>query len=152
MFQTIRQNWFSNVRGDLLAGSAVALTVLPEAIAISAFKRHLSASIVMVTAFVVVVATHDLAHGVLAGVLFAALFVASKVGDYLAITSDLIDDLASRHGRAASPVVFAPSDTSSCAFDLREAIDRVVVDLSVDRFGSHDKSRCARRPDGSSSD
>jgi SulP family sulfate permease len=35
MIQSIKQNWFSNVRGDLLAGIVVALALIPEAIAFS---------------------------------------------------------------------------------------------------------------------
>ncbi|WP_078555062.1 SulP family inorganic anion transporter [Bacillus alkalicellulosilyticus] len=34
-FQTIKQEWFSNVRGDVLAGIVVALALIPEAIAFS---------------------------------------------------------------------------------------------------------------------
>lgn len=32
---TLRQDWLSNVRGDLLAGLVVALALIPEAIAFS---------------------------------------------------------------------------------------------------------------------
>ena len=32
---TIRQEWFSNVRNDVLAGLVVALALIPEAIAFS---------------------------------------------------------------------------------------------------------------------
>src|SRR5690554_6352899 len=35
MFQTIRKDWFSNIRGDTLAGLVVALALIPEAIAFS---------------------------------------------------------------------------------------------------------------------
>lgn len=35
MLQTIKQNWFSNTRGDLLSGLVVALALIPEAIAFS---------------------------------------------------------------------------------------------------------------------
>lgn len=35
LIQNIRQDWFSNVRGDLLAGVVVALALIPEAIAFS---------------------------------------------------------------------------------------------------------------------
>ncbi len=35
MLQTLKQNWFSNLRGDLLAGLVVALALIPEAIAFS---------------------------------------------------------------------------------------------------------------------
>jgi hypothetical protein len=34
-WQTIKQEWFSNLRGDILAGMVVALALIPEAIAFS---------------------------------------------------------------------------------------------------------------------
>jgi SulP family sulfate permease len=59
MMNSIRQNWFSNIRGDLLAGLVVALALIPEAIAFSVIagvdpKVGLYASfcIAVVTAFV----------------------------------------------------------------------------------------------------
>lgn len=35
MLQKLKQDWFSNIRGDLLAGIVVALALIPEAIAFS---------------------------------------------------------------------------------------------------------------------
>ncbi|RLA43846.1 MAG: sodium-independent anion transporter, partial [Gammaproteobacteria bacterium] len=35
MIDTFKKDWFSNVRGDLLAGLVVALALIPEAIAFS---------------------------------------------------------------------------------------------------------------------
>jgi SulP family sulfate permease len=35
MLSTIREQWFSNIRGDVLAGIVVALALIPEAIAFS---------------------------------------------------------------------------------------------------------------------
>ncbi|MEQ8953706.1 MAG: SulP family inorganic anion transporter, partial [Gammaproteobacteria bacterium] len=35
MVETIKRDWFSNIRGDLLAGIVVALALIPEAIAFS---------------------------------------------------------------------------------------------------------------------
>lgn len=35
MFNSFRQDWLSNIRGDLLAGAVVALALIPEAIAFS---------------------------------------------------------------------------------------------------------------------
>ena len=35
MMQTMKQEWFSNIRGDLLSGTVVALALIPEAIAFS---------------------------------------------------------------------------------------------------------------------
>jgi SulP family sulfate permease len=34
-FSKIRQEWFGNIRGDLLSGTVVALALIPEAIAFS---------------------------------------------------------------------------------------------------------------------
>lgn len=35
MVEKLKQNWFSNVKGDVLAGIVVALALIPEAIAFS---------------------------------------------------------------------------------------------------------------------
>ncbi|MCD0193047.1 hypothetical protein LH663_19840 [Acinetobacter baumannii] len=35
MLSTIREQWFSNIRGDVLAGIVVALALIPEAIALA---------------------------------------------------------------------------------------------------------------------
>ena len=35
MLKSLQTNWFSNIRGDLLAGIVVALALIPEAIAFS---------------------------------------------------------------------------------------------------------------------
>ena len=35
MFSNVREQWFSNIRGDVLSGSVVALALIPEAIAFS---------------------------------------------------------------------------------------------------------------------
>lgn len=37
--ETLRREWFSNVRGDLLSGLVVALALIPEAIAFSIIAR-----------------------------------------------------------------------------------------------------------------
>ncbi|OFD31729.1 hypothetical protein A1D08_01490 [Acinetobacter baumannii] len=47
----------------------------------------LSSNIVMIVTVVVVVATHNLAYGVLVGVLLSALFFANKIERYMAIQS-----------------------------------------------------------------
>ncbi len=35
MFSNVREQWFSNIRGDVLAGLVVGLALIPEAIAFS---------------------------------------------------------------------------------------------------------------------
>ncbi|MBU0384115.1 SulP family inorganic anion transporter, partial [Acinetobacter baumannii] len=51
----------------------------------------LSSNIVMIATVVVVVATHNLAYGVLIGVLLSALFFANKIERYMAVQSVLDD-------------------------------------------------------------
>src|SRR5690606_13746501 len=64
-------------------------------------------SLVMVTTVAVVVATHDLAKGVLAGVVLSALFFAKKVSQMLATHSELSDDGTHRRYRVIGQVFFA---------------------------------------------
>ncbi|WP_458460845.1 SulP family inorganic anion transporter [Paenibacillus sp.] len=59
MIEKLKQNWFSNVRGDVLAGIVVALALIPEAIAFSIIAGvdpmvglYASFCIAVVTAFV----------------------------------------------------------------------------------------------------
>lgn len=51
-------------------------------------KYPLSTNLVMIVTVVIVVWTHNLAYGVFAGVLLAAMFFANKIGRLLAIESD----------------------------------------------------------------
>ena len=39
LYTKIKSEWFSNVRGDLLAGTVVALALIPETIAFSIIAR-----------------------------------------------------------------------------------------------------------------
>src|SRR5690606_11223856 len=94
----------------------------------------LSTNIVMVVTVVVVVFTHNLAYGVLAGVLLAALFFANKVGHYLRIDSQLDTDGGHRTYRVAGQVFFSSSDKFAAAFDFKEAVARVTIDLGQAHF------------------
>jgi SulP family sulfate permease len=98
-------------------------------------KKHpLSTNIVMVVTVAVVVATHNLAYGVLAGVLLAALFFANKVGHYLHIGSELSGDGQQRLYRVTGQVFFSSADKFTAAFDFKEALDKVTIDLSRAHF------------------
>ncbi len=98
-------------------------------------KKHpLSTNIVMVTTVVVVVATHNLAFGVFAGVLLAAMFFANKVGQYKYVTSTLSDDGATRTYKVVGQVFFASADRFVEFFDFKEAVDKVVIDLCQAHF------------------
>ncbi|MTI62638.1 SulP family inorganic anion transporter [Methylophaga sp.] len=98
-------------------------------------KKHpLSTNVVMVATVVVVVATHNLAIGVFVGVLLAALFFANKVGHFLIIKSESNEQETERSYRIIGQVFFASSDKFTAAFDFKEALDKVTIDLSQAHF------------------
>jgi SulP family sulfate permease len=98
-------------------------------------KQHpLSTNIVVVVTVAVVVATHNLAYGVFAGVLLASLFFANKVGYFLRIDSEIDNDRRERLYRVVGQIFFASSDKFIAAFDFKEGIDRVIIDLTHAHF------------------
>ncbi len=102
---------------------------------ITRMKQHpLSTNIVMVVTVIVVVASHNLAFGVLTGVLLASLFFANKVSHFLYVTSELDEAGSARTYNVVGQVFFNSADRFASEFDLREAIDKVVIDLTRAHF------------------
>jgi SulP family sulfate permease len=102
---------------------------------IANLKTHpWQSSVVMLATVVVVVWTHDLAQGVLAGVVLSGLFFASKVKSLFTVTSDLSADGACRTYRFSGQVFFASTELFTDAFDFKEVLDRVVIDMSDAHF------------------
>lgn len=102
---------------------------------LSNLRTHpLSTSIVMVATVVVVVATHNLAYGVLVGVLLAGLFFANKVGQFLLVTTEANNDGSLRNYRVVGQVFFTSADKFVSYFDFKEAVDKVVIDLTHAHF------------------
>ncbi|ELH8889806.1 MULTISPECIES: SulP family inorganic anion transporter [Vibrio] len=98
-------------------------------------KSHpLSTNIVMIATVVVVVATHNLAIGVFVGVLLASLFFANKIGRFMVVKSDLSENGEERTYNVVGQVFFASSDQFLKAFDFKEALERVTIDLSNAHF------------------
>ena len=97
-------------------------------------KHPKSSSIVMVATVVVVVMTHDLAQGVLVGLLLSALFFARKVGDILYVGSSLSEDGNQRTYQIIGQVFFTSADQFINGFDFKEAIDKVTIDLHRAHF------------------
>ena len=93
-----------------------------------------SSSIVMIVTVCVVVFTHDLAKGVLAGVLLSGIFFARKVGQVLHVGSESADDGAARHYTVTGQVFFASTEKFIAGFDFKEAIERVRIDVSHAHF------------------
>jgi SulP family sulfate permease len=75
----------------------------------------------MLATVVVVVATHNLAFGVLTGVLIASLNFATKVARFLAVSSELREE--SRLYKVTGQVFFASADRFMAYFDFREAAE-----------------------------
>ncbi|HDX6116253.1 TPA: SulP family inorganic anion transporter [Acinetobacter baumannii] len=94
----------------------------------------LSSNIVMIATVVVVVATHNLAYGVLIGVLLSALFFANKIERYMAVQSVLDDAENTRTYIVKGQVFFSSADKFTAAFDFKEAISKVVIDVSQAHF------------------
>ena len=88
-----------------------------------------SSSIVMVSTVVGVVATHNLAIGVLVGVLLSGIFFAGKIAQIFRVTSTLSDDGRQRTYVVEGQVFFASADAFLAAFDFKEALEKVVIDL-----------------------
>ncbi len=87
-----------------------------------------SSNIVMIATVIVVVATHNLAIGVLVGVLLSALFLAQKLENDVHIET-------SRHGDTRiydvrGQLFFSSSERFSQAFDSQENVKQVVIDLT----------------------
>ena len=93
-----------------------------------------SSSVVMLATVAVTVATHDLAQGVLTGVLLSGFFFAHKVGRILRIESAACDEGRARRYTVFGQVFFASADSFSQAFDYQEVVDKVYIDVSRAHF------------------
>ncbi|WP_280553890.1 SulP family inorganic anion transporter [Halomonas sp. 25-S5] len=98
-------------------------------------KKHpMSTNMVMVATVVVVVVTHNLAIGVFVGVLLAAMNFANKVGNILYIGSEEADEGSRRIYNVVGQVFFASSERFGEAFDFKETVEKVTIDLSRAHF------------------
>ena len=93
-----------------------------------------SSSMVMLATVVVTVGTHDLAKGVLIGVLLSGFFFAHKVGQILRVTSRTEDEGRVRTYTITGQVFFASADRFINTFDYKEVIEKVRIDVSRAHF------------------
>ncbi|TIH07700.1 SulP family inorganic anion transporter [Pseudomonas leptonychotis] len=94
----------------------------------------LSTNIVMLATVAVTVYTHNLAYGVFVGVLLAAMFFANKIGHFLYINSEAASDGSQRTYTVVGQVFFSSADKFVAAFDFKEAVSKVIIDLSRAHF------------------
>jgi SulP family sulfate permease len=91
-----------------------------------------STSLVMFTTVAVTIWQHNLALGVGAGVLLSAIFFAKKVSQVIAVTSELSGDTRTYYVRGQ--IFFASSESFTDAFDFREVLTNVTIDVSNAHF------------------
>ncbi|PKO65006.1 MAG: sodium-independent anion transporter [Betaproteobacteria bacterium HGW-Betaproteobacteria-16] len=93
-----------------------------------------SSSFVMIATVAVTVATHDLAKGVLTGVLLSGFFFAHKVGQILRVRSQSEAEGRTRTYTILGQVFFASADRFIASFDFKEVIEKVRIDVSRAHF------------------
>ncbi|WP_073664023.1 SulP family inorganic anion transporter [Pseudomonas aeruginosa] len=93
-----------------------------------------SSSVVMLATVAVTVGTHDLAKGVLVGVLLSGFFFAHKVGQIFRATSRTEDEGRTRTYTITGQVFFASAERFVNAFDYKEVIEKVCIDVSRAHF------------------
>lgn len=96
--------------------------------------KPLQSNVVMVTTVAVVIATHNLAYGVLIGVLLSALFFANKIERYMSVDTWFDDAKQTRYYRVKGQVFFSSAERLIDSFDVKEAVSRVVIDVSQAHF------------------
>lgn len=93
------------------------------------FRQHPAAfNVVMIAVVIVVLATHNLALGVLTGVLLSALFIINKLESEVKVQSTLHNQ--QRHYVITGQIFFSSSEKFFQFFDFKENVSKVVIDLS----------------------
>src|SRR5690554_2045023 len=93
-------------------------------------RAPLSDTIVMVSTVAVVLATSNLALGVLVGVLLSTVFFARKVAKVVTVSSELDTVTRRRTYRVAGQLFFVSSEAFLESFDLEEDLTEVIIDLT----------------------
>ncbi len=89
-----------------------------------------SETIVMVGTVGVVLVTHNLALGVLTGVVLASIFFARKIAKLVHVTSRLDESTRTRTYTVEGQLFFVSSEAFLAGFEPAEDVDSVVVDLT----------------------
>ena len=89
-----------------------------------------SSSLVMLATVFFVIYTHNLAIGVLVGVLLEGIFFAWKISQLFHVSKDLTVDGKHRTYFIKGQMFFASSEDFMKSFDFKEAVETVTIDLS----------------------
>ena len=98
---------------------------------IKALKVHpRSSSLVMIATVVTVVYTHNLAIGVLVGVLLSGIFFAGKIAQLFKVTSEITESGSHRTYMVEGQLFYGSVEMFMAAFDFKEAPEKVTIDVS----------------------
>lgn len=90
-----------------------------------------SSSVVMLATVLFVVFTHNLAIGVLVGVLLSGIFFAGKIAQLFRVSSTLSSDGRERVYVVEGQLFYASVEDFMRGFDFNEALERVTIDVSL---------------------
>ncbi|MFA6629622.1 MAG: SulP family inorganic anion transporter [Sulfuricurvum sp.] len=94
----------------------------------------LSTNIVMLTTVIVVVSTHNLALGVLSGVLLASLFFANKISHFMYWEKSYEETSSTRVYKFIGQIFFNSADRFADAFYYKEEVRNVIIDVTRAHF------------------
>lgn len=94
----------------------------------------LSTNIVMLGTVAVTVGTHNLALGVVTGVLLASLFFANKISHFMYCDISHNEDTNTKTYKFVGQIFFNSADKFYETFDFKEVLDKVIIDLSRAHF------------------
>ncbi|MEE2774335.1 MAG: SulP family inorganic anion transporter [Pseudomonadota bacterium] len=90
-----------------------------------------SSSVVMLSTVFFVIYTHNLAIGVLIGILLEGIFFAWKISQLFKVSSSVTQDGRHRTYHIKGQLFFASVESFMSSFDFKEAVDTVTIDLSA---------------------
>lgn len=94
----------------------------------------ISTNIVMLATVIVTVYTHNLALGVLTGVLLASLFFANKISHFMYCETSYSKDNNVKTYKFVGQVFFNSADKFYETFNFKEVIDKIIIDISRAHF------------------
>lgn len=129
------QNWLSLIPMASLVAVMIMVSVSTFAWrSVIDIKKHpLSTNIVMLATTLVVVFSHNLALGVLVGVLLATLFFANKIGKFMAVEKIDLNHNTVKYN-VVGQVFFASAEAFINSFNLNANVKNVVINLTHAHF------------------
>ena len=94
----------------------------------------LSTNLVMLTTVAVTVGTHNLAYGVVSGVLLASLFFANKISHFMYCETTTSEEGNIKTYKFVGQVFFNSADKFYDSFDFKEVLDKVIIDVTRAHF------------------